>query len=191
VAKTVKNIDPKNLKPIRGTLVIDLLQHYPPTDRHILWIIANRKQALNPLYLGQYAAKNPAIIQPGGWLNKVTATLGTLKVRGFIKQDKELSWHVTVSGQLHRLTTHPQWILIQLFLAAILALIVGIIISKINQAQPSKQPQESVGKKYKENAEDSALQFVLPFQKMEDSLRNDSVDTSATNSKDSNQKPQQ
>src|SRR5207249_3866151 len=67
----------------------------------------------------------------------------------FVKELPNGDWRITVKGQLYRLTTHPQWIFVQLFIGAALAFIVGysiLIISRKPQAteqQPAEEKKKS------------------------------------------------
>ncbi|WP_152269388.1 hypothetical protein [Agriterribacter humi] len=83
-----------------------------PTERRMLWMIAHYPYLLNSFFLDDLGRDS-------------------LKLKHYIKQSEDnIAYYITIKGQLHRLTSHPQWIFIQLLLAAFLALIVGIIIKK-------------------------------------------------------------
>src|SRR5437773_10848947 len=116
----------KGNRPKRFHLpTIQMILLYPPTPRHILWVIANDPSAFNFRYFGQFAAKNPKLAERDSPLGKALDMLGSLKVQHFVKELPNGDWRITIKGQLYRLTTHPQWIFVQLFLGAALAFIVG------------------------------------------------------------------
>ncbi len=128
-------------KKLRGRPVLEWMLYYEPTERIMLWIISNYKEAFNPKHFLQYAKSNNPQDPNDHKLKKNLEMLQALKGRGFIKQDKDLNYHVTLSGQLHRLTTHPQWLLVPGI--ALLAVITFGVLNYTKNNQSGHKSEES------------------------------------------------
>ena len=102
-----------------------------PTERRMLWMIAHYPYLLNSFFLDDLGRDNNGNFKVTPKMEEALKVLHSLKLKHYIKQSEDnIAYYITIKGQLHRLTSHPQWIFIQLLLAAFLALIVGIIIKK-------------------------------------------------------------
>jgi hypothetical protein len=102
-----------------------------PTERRMLWIISHYPYLLNMFFMHDLGGGKEENYKSDSKMGEALKVMHSLKLKHFIKQsDDLLTYSITLKGQLYRLTTHPQWIFIQLLLAALLALIVGIIIKR-------------------------------------------------------------
>lgn len=114
-----------------------------PTDRYVLWFISNYKYAFNVFYTSDFSQwMKPPEGDVSKWpLSKYLVVVKSLSDRNLIEfGDKQrLTYKVTLKGQLYRLTTHPQWILLQLLIAALLAFLVAYSIVIINRSSQSTQ----------------------------------------------------
>lgn len=134
-------------KKLRGRPVLEWVLYYEPTERLILWIIANCKEAFNPKHFLQYAKSTNPQDPNDHKLKKHLEFLQSLKANQFIRQDNELNYYVTKRGQLRRLTTHPQWIFIQVGLPLAAVITFGVINCnnsklKTDKEQDPKRPNE-------------------------------------------------
>ena len=120
-------INPETVKPLKGKHIIQLISTRPPTERRILWIVYHRKQAFNARYTSQFVSKSGHLIEPNSYFNQACAMLDSLNLDGYIKQDEDWNWHVTIKGQLYRFIKHPL-----LPIIATASLIVGILAALIS-----------------------------------------------------------
>jgi hypothetical protein len=130
-----------NLKHVRlrDRPLLEWMLYYQPTERRILWIIANCKEAFNPKHSLQYA-KSKTSDPNDHQLRRSFEMLHELKGKGFIEQSNDGNWHVTWNGHLHRLTTHPQWDVIKWSIPIAITLTFGILNCRKNTHTSDKSP---------------------------------------------------
>lgn len=164
MSEFIRFINLKNVK-LKGRPLLEWMLFYDPTDRLMLWIISKCKETFNPKHFLQYAKSNNLKDPNDHKLKKHLELLQSLKARGFIKQDKHLNYKVTLKGQLHRLTTHPQWTLIQG-----IALIVAITFGMLNYLKNTQSSNKSPGLKNSNlNIFDSSHYNDSPIQTLKSS----------------------
>ena len=115
----------------------DQILMYEPTERGILWIIANNPTAFSPITFMD-VLKNKEILQPttpnnsNKNLSKALPIYIKLHQRGFIKQRKDKpEVKVTWRGQFYRFYTHPAltfWGILITVLIGVATLIVSIVV---------------------------------------------------------------
>lgn len=161
---TKQDIKPKafHLPPIMMAL------EYEPTDRYVLWLIAHYPYLCNPYFLGDIVGKNETQAQQDSKLGKLLATIRHLRVKGLIRQSKDLmTWHLTRKGQWHRLTTHPQWPLIQVGTPATIGIIAICLTIYFNTRKDKNETPPSTSKETKHPMSDSATEPEHPSPKDE------------------------
>ncbi len=157
----------KEIKPPKGIYLstIFMIVTYPPTDRYILWIISKSPYAFNIDYFAQFVLKNPKMADKGSALSRALETVGSLKIRGLIKQDENRNWRITLKGKGSRFTTHPNFALFGLAFAAFLT----YSSITINHMLSSKEEVKEYKSKSINSIYDSVLQSSRPVQKMDTS----------------------
>jgi len=163
MAEHFEYINLKN-KKLRGRSVIEWMLYYEPTERIMLWIISNYKEAFNPKHFLQYAKSNNPQDPNDHKLKRHLEMLQALKGKGLIKQDGDLNYHVTLKGQLYRLTTHPGWPIIPVLFAGIVA----FTIFGLNKGCSTKQ-EESKSQTLIQTSDSSEQNKVPHIQTLIDS----------------------
>jgi len=79
--------DPQKQSKSLPLPAITLIHANEPTDRFVLWIIANASHAYNVRFFVKHIKNHHEMISPDHWMSKHLKFVQSLKMRGFIKQD--------------------------------------------------------------------------------------------------------
>jgi hypothetical protein len=156
-------------KKLNGRPVSEWMLYYEPNERLMLWIIYNCKEAFNPRHHLQYCIPKDETNPNEHRLKKHLEMLQTLRGKGFVKQDKNRNYNVTIKGQLFRLTTHPQWIFIQIGVPVFFVILFGVINCNKNRATSDTTPSSTETKKSNNPPSDSVQYNSAQTQTVKDS----------------------
>ncbi|WP_460552407.1 hypothetical protein [Ferruginibacter profundus] len=121
-----------------------------PTDRYILWIISHYPYFFNVFFTDDLRQSSPNAFNKGAIAEKYTLWIKSLRDRGMIKYGDEkppITYRLTLKGKLFRLTTHPQWILIQVSAPIIVAITLWWLTNHkptVAPETPTKEKQETI-----------------------------------------------
>ncbi len=125
-------------EPAYSRSSIDKILIHEPTDRYILWIIANDKDAFTVGFMIELS-KRPSLLVPGANPNiaKALDIVILLQERKMIKVGMEAK--VTWRGTWYRIATHPS----RPILIGIITLLAGLIYLIVPGANRSYRPKET------------------------------------------------
>lgn len=114
-------IPPKTVSAFKGRPTIAMITLFEPTDRYIMWVIANDKSAYNIKFWIQFKDTVPEINDANSNFGEARKMLDSLRNRKMIYQDQNGDWHITKKGNIIRFITHPFFPLIAILFSATVA----------------------------------------------------------------------
>jgi hypothetical protein len=171
-------------KAFKGQNALIKVAFSEPTDRYVLWILANNPYCYNAFFHSDYTAWSKPPITPNNIypLYKHMAVLKSLQDRQFIEHPNGdlFIYKITLKGQLFRLHTHPAFqpsaIIVGLIIAAL-----AILPNPFNGKNNGKKPQEDTTQIKASPPFDSALlkqpQNQSEIKKDSSALHNDTSKT--------------
>lgn len=118
---------------------INMITWREPTDAYVLWIVSNCKYAFNPLYTGQFVAKNPELASADSNLTKATKIVDGLITRKYLRKDTDFNLYLTCWGHLHRLKQHAVSFILGSLISVFVAVILFLISRQCTPTHPTKE----------------------------------------------------